>query len=49
MTKFAKEKKIFKEEGIVNSGFVLGIDPKIKGYYRYSTEFVERIKYANRE
>ena len=27
----------------------MGIDPKVKSYYRYSTDFVEKIKYASRE
>lgn len=37
MSKFNRGKKIFKEEGIINPGFVIGIDPKVKSYYRYST------------
>lgn len=49
MSKFAKGKKVFKEEGIVNDGFVVSVDPKIKSYYRFSTEFVEKVKYACRE
>ena len=49
MSKFAKSKKVFKEEGVVSPGFVVQFNPKMKSYYRYTTEFVEKIKYASRE
>lgn len=37
MNKFAKNKKVFKEEGIVGQGFVVALDPKVKSYYRFTT------------
>ena len=37
MSKFNRGKKVFKEEGIVGAGFVMGVDPKVKSYYRYSS------------
>lgn len=49
MTKFVKSKKVFREEGIVSPGFVVSLEPKIKSYYRFSTEFVEKVRYACRE
>jgi len=48
MSKFAKTKKVFKEEGVVSQGFVIKLNPKLKSFYRYSTEFVEKIRFASR-
>jgi hypothetical protein len=49
LTKLNKNKKIFQEEGIINKGFVIKMLPKIKSYYRYTTELIEKIKYSCRE
>lgn len=37
------KKKIFKDEEIILKGFVLDLVPKIKSYYRYTTELTEKI------
>ena len=49
MEKLNQERKIFFEEGIIGNGFVRGLKPKIKTYYRFTTEFVEKLKFASRE
>jgi hypothetical protein len=46
LSKLNKSKKIFKEEGILQSGFVVAIDPKSKSYYRFSTEIQEKVRFA---
>lgn len=46
LSKLNKSKKIFKEEGIIQQGFVVAIEPKAKSYYRFSTEIQEKIRYA---
>lgn len=36
-SKINKSKKIFKEEGVIQPGFVIVLKPKIKTYYRFTT------------
>ncbi len=40
MGKLNRTKKIFKEEGIIASGFVVSVEPKAKIYNRFTTEFI---------
>ena len=48
-TKLNKTRKVFKEEGVIGNGFVVEFEPKVKSYYRFTTEFIEKVKYACRE
>lgn len=47
--KLNKAKKIFKEEGIVGPGFIVSAEPKSKSYYRFTSDFIDKIKYACKE
>lgn len=40
LTKLNKNKKIFKEDGIISNGFIQKLRPKTKSYYRFTTEFL---------
>ena len=40
ITKLNKAKKPFREEGVIGQGFVVSLQPKVKSYYRFSTEFI---------
>lgn len=46
LSKLNKSKKIFKEEGILQQGIVVAIEPKSKSYYRFSTEIQEKVRFA---
>lgn len=48
-SKLNKEKKIFKDEGVLAAGFVIGVQPKSKSYYRLTSDFIEKIKYSCKE
>lgn len=47
--KLNKSKKIFKDEGIISPGFVISVEPKSKIYYRFTNDFIDKIKYACKE
>ena len=44
--KLDQSKKIFKEEGIVGAGFVIAVEPKSKSFYRFTGDFIDKVKYA---
>jgi len=39
-----KSKVIFKDQGIIEKGFVHRLKPKIKSYYRFSAKIMETVE-----
>jgi hypothetical protein len=39
-----KQKVIFKDQGIIEKGFVHRLKPKVKSYYRFSSKIVETVE-----
>lgn len=46
LTKLNDKKIFFREDGIINKGFVSELLPKIKTFYRYTTELTDKIFYT---
>ena len=38
-----KSKAIFKDQGIIQKGFLKKLEPKVKSYYRFSSKIVETV------
>lgn len=43
ITLLNKQKTIFKDQNIIERGFVISLLPKIKSYYRFSSKIVETV------
>lgn len=46
LTKLNDKKVFFRDDGIINKGFVAEIIPKVKSFYRYTTELTDKIMWA---
>ena len=49
LTKLNDKKVFFKDEGILTKGFVAELYPKIKSYYRFTTELTDKIVFTCRQ
>ena len=45
-SKINKAKKIFKDEAIILQRFVVAVEPKTKIYHRFTSEFIDKVRYA---
>lgn len=46
LTKLNDKKVYFKDEGLLTKGFVAELKPKVKSYYRFTTELTDKIAYT---
>ncbi len=49
LSKLDDKKVFFKDDGIIGKGFIVELVPKIKSFYRYTTQLTDKIEYTCKE